>query len=77
MTKDDNTAVTTQTDNRPKLRLVPIGVRLLIILALVAIAAIVGAMVGYAGLGDGKALDVFKPEVWRHIVDILSGKIEK
>ena len=80
MTKDDITAEITQqptTDKRPKLRLIPIWLRLLIVLALVAVAAIIGAMVGYAGLGEGKAFDVFTPEVWRHILDIMNGKIDK
>ncbi|WP_108306021.1 DNA-directed RNA polymerase subunit beta [Metalysinibacillus jejuensis] len=77
MTKDDITAVTTEPTKRPKLRQIPIWLRLLIVLGLIIVVAIIGVMIGYAGLGDGKALDVFKADVWRHIFDIMNGKIDK
>ena len=77
MTKDDITAVTTEPTKRPKLRQIPIWLRLLIVLGLIIVAAIIGAMIGYAGLGEGKVLDVFKADVWRHIFDIMNGKIDK
>lgn len=57
-----------------QIRLIPIWLRIVIILMLVVIAAVVGAMVGYSVIGEGKAMDVFKPSTWQHIFDIMNGK---
>jgi len=50
-------------------RRVPVVVRLLLVLLFALLALIVGAMVGYAGLGGGDALDVLDPSTWTHITD--------
>ena len=57
-----------------QIRLIPIWLRIVIILVLLMIAAVVGAMVGYSVIGEGKAMDVFKPATWQHIFDIMNGK---
>lgn len=57
-----------------QIRLIPIWLRIVIILILVVVAAIVGSMVGYSVIGEGKAMDVFKPATWQHIFDIMNGK---
>ena len=57
-----------------QIRLIPIWLRIVIILALIVVAAVVGAMVGYSVMGEGKAMDVFKPATWQHIFDIMNGK---
>ena len=57
-----------------QIRLIPIWLRIVIILALVVVAAVLGAMVGYSVMGEGKAMDVFKPATWQHIFDIMNGK---
>ena len=57
-----------------QIRLIPIWLRIVIILALVVVAAVVGAMIGYSVMGEGKAMDVFKPATWQHIFDIMNGK---
>jgi hypothetical protein len=56
------------------IRLFPIWLRIIIVLALIFIAAALGAMVGYGVIGDGKAADALKWETWQHIIDIMSGK---
>ncbi|MFD1861887.1 DNA-directed RNA polymerase subunit beta [Planococcus chinensis] len=77
---------TTSTDAAPKtkaapkttgwvqIRLFPIWLRIIIVLALIVIAAALGAMIGYGVIGDGKAADALKWETWQHILDIMSGK---
>ena len=50
-------------------RRVPILVRLLIIVLLIVLALVIGAMVGYATLGGGEAMDVLKLDTWTRITD--------
>jgi hypothetical protein len=57
-----------------QIRLFPIWLRIIIVLALIVIAAALGAMIGYGVIGDGKAADALKWETWQHILDIMSGK---
>jgi len=52
-------------EERPKrlkwrVRLIPIWLRLIIILAIMIVAAVAGAMFGYGVLGDGNPIDVLK-----------------
>lgn len=57
-----------------QIRLIPIWLRVVIVLILVVVATVVGAMVGYSVIGEGKAMDVLKIETWQHIFDIMNGK---
>lgn len=57
-----------------KVRLVPIWLRLIILVGLIAISVIAGALVGYGPLGGGKATDVFKVSTWTHIHDLVDKK---
>ncbi|MEB2300669.1 DNA-directed RNA polymerase subunit beta [Lysinibacillus xylanilyticus] len=57
-----------------QIRLIPIWLRVVLIIILVVVAAVLGAMIGYSVIGQGKAMDVFKPETWQHIFDIMNGK---
>ncbi|QDQ01293.1 DNA-directed RNA polymerase subunit beta [Lysinibacillus fusiformis] len=57
-----------------QIRLIPIWLRVVLVLVLIVIAIILGAMVGYSVIGEGKAMDVFKSETWQHIFDIMNGK---
>lgn len=57
-----------------QIRLFPIWLRVLILLVLIALAAALGAVVGFSIIGDGSAEDVFKKETWQHIFDIMNGK---
>ena len=78
--KTTSTEAKTKTKAAPKttgwvqIRLFPIWLRIIIVLALIFIAAALGAMVGYGVIGDGKAADALKWETWQHIIDIMSGK---
>ncbi|MGN7385573.1 DNA-directed RNA polymerase subunit beta [Sporosarcina sp. SAFN-015] len=57
-----------------QIRLLPIWLRILLVLLLVAGAAVLGAMIGYGYVGDGEPSDVLKKETWTHILDIINGK---
>jgi len=55
-------------------RLIPIWLRLLIVLVLMAVSLAAGLAIGYGVIGDGKPLDVFKRSTWQHIIDFVEKK---
>lgn len=57
-----------------QIRLFPIWLRIIIVLVLIALATVLGVMVGYGIIGDGEPKDALKWETWQHIIDIMSGK---
>lgn len=79
MTDGTKNEATTQdtAQNKPKLRKLPICARIVGFFVLLLLTAIIGAMIGYSVFGEGKAFDVFKPEVWQHIFDIKNGSVNK
>jgi len=54
-----------------RVRLFPIWLRLVIVVALIAVSTIAGAVIGYGVIGDGNPLDALKWSTWQHIVDIV------
>ena len=57
-----------------QIRLFPIWLRVIIILALLFIAIVAGLTVGYSVLGDGESSEVLKWSTWQHLIDIIKGK---
>ncbi|ANU22429.1 DNA-directed RNA polymerase subunit beta [Planococcus donghaensis] len=57
-----------------QIRLFPIWLRIVIVVALIVLAAVLGVMIGYGVIGDGSPSDALKWETWQHILDIMSGK---
>ncbi|MCG1021388.1 DNA-directed RNA polymerase subunit beta [Sutcliffiella horikoshii] len=55
-----------------RIRLIPIWLRVIIILAVMAVAIIAGAMFGYGVLGGGDPMDVLNKETWQHILDLVN-----
>ncbi|MDY0404585.1 DNA-directed RNA polymerase subunit beta [Virgibacillus sp. 179-BFC.A HS] len=53
------------------MRIFPIWARIIIVLLLAAAALVVGLMVGYGVIGDGKPFDALHKETWQHIIDIV------
>lgn len=51
--------------------------RIVIVILILVVAAVIGAMVGYGVIGDGKMLDVLKLSTWTHVFDIMNGTEEK
>nr|WP_309098320.1 DNA-directed RNA polymerase subunit beta [Fredinandcohnia onubensis] len=60
-----------------RIRLIPIWVRLLLVVVLFAASILIGVVVGYGFIGDGKPSDALKKETWQHIVDIVNKDVEK
>lgn len=57
-----------------QIRMFPIWLRIILVIALIVLAAALGAMVGYGIIGDGEPRDALQWETWQHILDIMSGK---
>lgn len=45
--------------------------KVLVVIALVIILFITGTMIGYGLIGGGNPKDVFKEEIWTHILDFF------
>ncbi len=72
--KEDGQAKDPQRKKRkkkPRIRMIPIWLRLIIVAVLMALSLASGAMVGYGVIGDGEPMDALKIETWKHIYDII------
>ncbi|MDW2876391.1 MULTISPECIES: DNA-directed RNA polymerase subunit beta [Bacillaceae] len=54
-----------------RIRLVPIWLRIIIVLILIAGSLILGTIVGYSVMGGGKPSEVFEKSTWLHIKDLV------
>lgn len=46
--------------------------KVLIVILLVALAFIIGTMIGYSVIGEaGDPMDVFNPEIWQNILNYI------
>lgn len=59
-------------NNRIRVRLVPIWLRLVIVIVLIGLAALAGAMIGYSVIGGGNAWEVLHKSTWTHILDMVN-----
>lgn len=57
-----------------QIRMIPIWLRIVLIILLLAGVAVIGLRIGYGYVGDENPNDVLKKETWLHIVDIIKGK---
>ncbi len=57
-----------------RIRLIPIWLRLIIISVLFVFCILIGAVIGYSIIGDGKFIDSFKPSTWTKIIDLVEKK---
>jgi len=67
---------TKKTPRWVQVRLFPILIRLVIVIALALGSLIIGLMVGYGVIGDGNPQDALKKETWTHIIDIVTQDTE-
>ncbi|MFD1416337.1 DNA-directed RNA polymerase subunit beta [Oceanobacillus jeddahense] len=58
--------------SKPRLRIFPIWLRIIVILIFAVTAFVIGLMIGFAVLGDGSPLEVLRLETWQHIIDIVN-----
>lgn len=56
---------------RPRMRVIPIWIRIILVAAFFCVAVVAGAMFGYGILGDGAPMDVLKKDTWEHIFDLV------
>ncbi len=59
---------------KPRRRIFPIWLRIIVVLLLSVAALIAGLMIGYGVVGDGVPTDALKFETWQHIIDIVNKK---
>jgi uncharacterized membrane protein YvbJ len=62
---------TREKKKRIRVRLIPIWLRIIIVLILLAASIVLGAMFGYAVMGGGEAKDIFEKSTWTHIMDLV------
>jgi len=46
-------------------------IKIVIFISVLFITLLVGMIVGYGVIGDGKKLDALKPSTWTHILDFI------
>lgn len=46
-------------------------IKIVILMGVLFITLLVGMIVGYGVIGDGKKLDALKPSTWTHILDFI------
>lgn len=64
----------TQRIRKPRLRILPIWLRIILSIVLIGGSLLLGLIVGYGVIGGGSPADALKPETWYHILDIIRGK---
>ena len=62
----------TSPNRRIKIRLLPIWLRVLIVVLLIALSITLGAMFGYGVMGGGKAMEIFDKSTWTHILELVN-----
>ncbi|NBJ68774.1 MULTISPECIES: DNA-directed RNA polymerase subunit beta [Clostridia] len=70
--KQQSKQIANKKNRRPRVRIFPIWLRIIVILLFCIIALVVGLMIGYGVIGDGAPTDVLKTETWQHIIDIVT-----
>lgn len=56
---------------RVRVRLIPIWLRIILVIVLLALSIMAGAAFGYGVLGDGKPTEIFQKSTWTHILDLV------
>lgn len=59
-----------QRKKKKRTRLTPLG-RFIVNLFLLVFFAATGAIVGYSIVGNGNPLEVFLPQTWIHLIEVL------
>ncbi|GAE92483.1 hypothetical protein JCM21714_1487 [Gracilibacillus boraciitolerans JCM 21714] len=52
-------------------RVVPVWLKILIVVVLSLFALMIGLIIGFSTLGDGRPLDVLRWDTWQHIIDFV------
>ncbi len=57
-----------------RIRLIPIWLRLILVPFLLVISLLIGSIIGYGVIGNGRPLDALKISTWTHIRDMVVKK---
>lgn len=57
---------------KPRRRIFPIWLRIIVVLICCVVALAVGLMIGFGVIGEGDPSDALKMETWKHIIDIVT-----
>ena len=60
----------TKTNGNIRIRMIPIWLRLVLLLAGIVCMATLGTIIGYSVIGDGKPFEIFDKETWIHIIEL-------
>ncbi|CAG9606641.1 hypothetical protein NEOCIP111885_00329 [Pseudoneobacillus rhizosphaerae] len=68
--------IETMRDRRKKIRvrLIPVWVKVAIVIFLTIASMLVGTVVGYGVIGNGKPSEALQKGTWTHIMDIINKK---
>jgi hypothetical protein len=68
--------IETMRDRRKKIRvrLIPVWVKVAIVIFLTIASMLVGTVVGYGVIGNGKPSEALQKGTWTHIIDIINKK---
>ncbi|KKK39020.1 hydroxymyristoyl-ACP dehydratase [Mesobacillus campisalis] len=56
---------------RIRVRLIPIWLRVILVIVLLALSIIAGAAFGYGVMGNGNPKEIFEKSTWTHILDLV------
>jgi hypothetical protein len=59
-------------NHRIQVRLFPIWLRIILVVFFVIVSMLVGAVIGYSVIGNGKPMDALKFSTWNHIRDFVT-----
>ncbi|OKL37595.1 hypothetical protein BLL40_04630 [Domibacillus mangrovi] len=62
--------MTEQRKRKKETRLTPLG-RFMLALFTMVITAVIGALIGYSIIGTGDPIEVFMPDTWIHLSDVI------
>lgn len=61
-----------QEKRKVRVRLVPIWLRVLIVIVMIALSIVLGAAFGYGVMGGGDPKEIFQKSTWTHILDLVN-----
>ncbi|WP_382920874.1 DNA-directed RNA polymerase subunit beta, partial [Streptomyces sp. NPDC057062] len=72
--KEEKVKASTKEKRKVRVRLIPIWLRVIIVIFTLFISLILGVIIGYGVIGDGKPMDALKKSTWTHIIDLVNKK---
>lgn len=70
--EEHNSKKKSEASKKGRRRILPIWLRIILVLLFSAAALLIGLMVGYGVIGEGKPMDALEMDTWRHIWNIVT-----